>query len=294
MQTGFVPALGTPLDQNGNLMVESYKRQIEDQISAGAIGLLCMGSMGQQAFIRQAVCVDVAKAAVEAAAGRVPVYVGVMDCSIHRAKERMEALKDLDIAGFVFTAPYYAACTRAQMMTYFKGVAAATDKPILLYDLPSVTQSKITYDMVLELIRDVPNLKGMKSADTVMFRKLLLNPQVPKDFVLVYSGLDMFDIAYKWGINKCLDGMMSCTPVNSKILFDAMKRGDFETAAIALDNITTLRDFFLARELWAAFSTAMNLLGYEGNFAPDYIPPIKEQYVEEVKAELIRIGELSV
>ena len=177
-------------------------------------------------------------------------------------------------------------------MNYFKGVAAATNKQVLLYDLAVVTQTKITYDMVLEMLRDVPNFVGIKSMDTVMFRKLVLNPQVPKDFVMVYSGLDMFDVAYKWGIDKCLDGMMSCTPANSKKLFDAMAAGDYATAATALDNIIALRDFFAARDLWAAFSTAMNLLGYEGNFAPDYVSPIKEEYIAQIREELVRIGEL--
>ena len=292
MKAGFVPALGTPLDKNGNLVVESYKKQIEDQIHAGAVGILCMGSMGQQPYIRQDVCVEVAKAAVEAANGRVPVYVGAMDCSINRAKERIAAMENLDIAGFVFTTPYYYTCTKEHLINYFKGVAGATKKPVLLYDLAVVTQTKITYDMVLEMLQEIPNLAGIKSADTIMFRKLILNPEVPEDFVMVYSGLDMFDIAYKWGIDKCLDGMMSCTPVNSKKLFDAMSAGDYDTAAIALDNIIALRDFFATRELWAAYSTAMNHLGYEGNFAPDYISPIKEEYIEQIHNELIRIGEL--
>lgn len=292
MKAGFIPALGTPLDKEGNLVTESYKKQIEDQINAGAVGILCMGSMGQQPYIRQEVCLDVAKAAVEAAAGRVPVYVGAMDCSINRAKERIAAMEKLDIAGFVFTTPYYYACTREQAMNYFKAVAAATTKPVLLYDLAVVTQTKITYDMVLEMLRDVPNFAGIKSMDTVMFRKLILNPDVPEDFVMVYSGLDMFDVAYKWGIDKCLDGMMSCTPVNSKNLFDAMAAGDYVTAAAVLDNITALRDFFVTRDLWAAYSKAMNLLGYEGNFAPDYVSPIKEEYIGQIYDELVRIGEL--
>jgi len=292
MKKGYIPAVGTPLDCNGNLMVESYKKQIDDQIKAGAIAILSMGSMGQQPYLRQDVCADVAKAAVEATAGRVPVYVGVMDCAIGRAKERIDSMKELDVDAFVLTTPYYYSCSRAQMMNYFKGVAASTDKPILLYDLAVVTQSKITYDMVVELIRDVPNIKGIKSADTIMLRKLKLNPNVPKDFLMAYSGLDMFDIAYKWGLDVCLDGMMACTPKNSKKLFDAMANDDYETAAVALDNIIALRDFFIPRELWVAFSASMNLLGYEGNFAPDYVPSIKEEYINELKNELIRIGEL--
>jgi dihydrodipicolinate synthase/N-acetylneuraminate lyase len=161
-----------------------------------------------------------------------------------------------------------------------------------MYDLAVVTQSKITYEIVKELIRTVPNLAGIKSADMNMFRKLKLDPEVPEDFLMVYSGLDNFDIAYKWGIDKCLDGMPACTPVNSGKLFTAMKNGDYDKAAEYLNNIIALRDLFVARDLWPSFSTAMNLLGYEGNFAPDYVSPIKEEYIEEIKNELARIGEL--
>lgn len=292
IKPGFVPALGTPLDENGNLCVESYKKQIEDQIQAGASAVLCMGSMGAQAYIRTSVCPSIAKAAVEAAAGRVPVFVGAMDCSIGRAKERLAAMEDLDVAGFVFTTPYYNPCSRAQMMRYFKEVFAATKHNVLLYDLAVVTQSKITYDMVLELLRDVPNLIGIKSADMEMFRKLKLNPDVPENFIMVYSGLDTFDIAYTWGIDNCLDGMLSCTPANTSKLFKALAAGDRATAGQALNNIIDLRDFFVAHNLWPSFSTTMNLLGYEGNFSPDYEVPLKEGCEAEIREELIKIGEL--
>jgi 4-hydroxy-tetrahydrodipicolinate synthase len=292
MKSGYVPAVGTPLDKNGNLCVESYKKQIDDQIEHGAIAILSMGSMGIQPYMRTSVCPDVAKAAVEATAGRVPVYVGAMDCSIARARERMAAMEDLDIAGFVLTTPYYYACTPQMIINYYKGACAGTKHKVLMYDLAVVTQSKITYEIVKELIRTVPNLAGIKSADMNMFRKLKLDPEVPEDFLMVYSGLDNFDIAYKWGIDKCLDGMPACTPVNSGKLFTAMKNGDYDKAAEYLNNIIALRDLFVARDLWPSFSTAMNLLGYEGNFAPDYVSPIKEEYIEEIKNELVRIGEL--
>lgn len=292
MKSGYVPAVGTPLDKDGNLCIESYKKQIEDQIAQGAIAILSMGSMGIQPYMRTSVCPDVAKTAIEAAAGRVPVYVGAMDCSISRARERMSAMEDLDIAGFVLTTPYYYACTPQMIINYYKGACAGTKHKVLMYDLAVVTQSKITYEIVKELIRTVPNLAGIKSADMNMFRKLKLDPEVPEDFLMVYSGLDNFDIAYKWGIDKCLDGMPACTPVNSGKLFTAMKNGNYDKAAEYLNNIIALRDFFVARDLWPSFSTAMNLLGYEGNFAPDYVSPIKEEYIEEIKNELARIGEL--
>ena len=48
----------------------------------------------------------------------------------------------------------------------------------------------------------------------------------------------------------------------------------------------------VAKDLWAAYSTAMNLLGYEGNFGLDYVSPIKEAYIEQIRDEMVKIGEL--
>lgn len=293
MKHGFIPALGTPLDAEGNVIAESLTKQIDMQIEAGAVGLLCMGSMGNEAFLRAETYTKVAQVAVKAAAGRVPVFVGAMDTSILRVKERIAPLEELDIAGFVFTAPFYSAPKREHMMNFFRGVASLTKHKILLYDLPSVAQSKITYDMVLELLETVPNLGGIKSADTVMLRKLRLNPAVPKDFVMAYSGLDMFDIAYKGSIPNCLDGMLSCTPYNTAKLFAAMDAGDYDTAAGCLDNIVDLRDCFIRHDVMPSFTAAMNLLGMEGNYAMDYMSPVSAEGAEEVRREMIRIGELA-
>lgn len=292
MKPGFVPALGTPLDRDGNVVAGSLKKHIDDQIAAGAVGLLCMGSMGIEAFIRDDVYPEVAKVAVEANKGRVPLFIGAMDTSIARVKQRIASLEDLDIDGLVFMAPYYAPANRQQMMNFFRSVAALTKHKILIYDLPSVCQAKITYDMVLELIKTVPNFAGIKSADTVMFRKLKLNPDVPKDFIMVYSGLDMFDVAYKWGIDNCLDGMLSCTPGNTAKMFAAMKDEDYKTASECLDNIVAFRDFFVANDLWPSFTAAMNLLGYDGSFSPDYMAEPDDKIRAAVKEYMVSIGEL--
>ena len=292
MKKGFVPALGTPLNKNGELVKESFQKQIKDQIEAGASGLLCMGSMGIEAFIRGDVYPEVAKAAVEAACGKVPVYVGAMDVSVARVRDRISELEELDIEGFVFTAPFYSTASRSEAMNFFRGIAALTKHKVLVYDLPVVSKMKITYDMVIELIKTVPNFGGIKSADLAMFRKLKLNPEVPEDFVMVYSGLDTFDIAYKWGIDKCLDGMLSCTPKNTGKMFELMNEGDYDAAAKCLDNILSLRDLFVANDLWPSFTYAMNLLGYDGTFHPDYESCVTETAKAAVLAEMQRIGEI--
>ena len=291
MKYGFVPALGTPLDAEGKLCKESYTAQINRMIDAGAVGVLCMGSMGQQAFISNDVCVEVAETAIQAAAGRVPVYVGAMDNSIKRAKARIASMEHLDVTAFVLTTPYYEVDTAQQVMKYFREVAKSTRHGIMLYDLAVVTNFKITYDMVYQLKKDIPNLVGIKSGDLVMQRKIRLNPEL-QDLKTFFSNLDVFDIAFPWGIGSVLDGMFTCTPVNSQKLVEAMRNGDKSGAAEALNNIIAFRDKMLGWDLWPAYSAAMNLLGWEGLHAPDWVTPSSAEIIALVKAEMERIGEL--
>ena len=86
--------------------------------------------------------------------------------------------------------------------------------------------------------------------------------------------------------------MLSCTPVNTGKLIRALDAGNKETAAKHLDNIIALRDLFCDCDLWPAFSAAMNLLGFEGLHAPDWVTPVSEETKERIRAELIHIGEL--
>jgi len=47
----------------------------------------------------------------------------------------------------------------------------------------------------------------------------------------------------------------------------------------------------VAHDLWPSFSTAMNLLGYEGNFCPDYVCDINPDYIPLIREELVKMGE---
>ncbi len=289
MKNGFVPALGTPIGANGAFLPESYAKQIERMLDAGAVALLCMGSMGQQAFLRPDACVQAARTAVKCAAGRVPVFVGAMDNSIARAKDRIASMEQLDLTAFVFTTPYYEVDTDAQVLTYFKSVAKATKHGVILYDLPGVTKHKITYEMVLNSVKSRTDGYQVRRP-----RDAAQNPSKPaacesEDFLL---GLDTFDIAYSWGIGNILDGMLPCTPYNTQKLIQALDTGDLAAAAQHLSNIVALRDFINARDLWPCVKAAMNLLCFEGLHSPDWCTAVSSATVEEVRGEMIRICEL--
>ena len=292
MKLGFFPALGTPLDAEGNVLKQSFAMQIEHQIQAGASGLLVMGSMGIEPYIRNSVYPSVARCGVEAAKGQAPVLVGVMDTCISRVLDRVDALKDLPIDGVVSTVPYYNAMNQAQVIKFYTALADSSKFPVYLYDLAVVTKTRTMPETVMKLWKH-PNIRGIKTGNLVTARLLLNSPEKPEGFDVVYSDLDTFDVAYQYGIDKNLDGMFACTPKTAKKMYAALGAQRFSEASACLDAIVNLRDLFVeSGSVLGAFTYAMNDLGYEGSFHMDYETLPAAIYHERVTAFLKQMGEL--
>ena len=289
-KNGFYTALGTPLDADGNLVEASLRKHINQQIEAGASGLLLMGSMGIEAYIKNSAYAEIVRVGADEVAGRLPLFVGVMDNSIVKVKEKIDMIKDAEIDGVVLTNPYYNAVDNDQMVSWFSKIADYSPYPLYLYDLAVVTKTKITLPVIDRLINH-PNIKGIKTADWEMIQAI--GRKYPDaEFDCFYSGLDSFDYANMMGIKKNLDGMFSCTPVNGKKMYECLKVDDFAGARTCLDNILLLRDTMLGQGLMASFTYCMNMLGCDGNFHQDYCLPVSEESKKILKETMQKIGEL--
>ena len=224
MKNGFYAALGTPTDINGKLLETSYARGIELMIASGSAGVLCMGSMGNMVGIRNSEYAKTASICVKTVGKRVPVMVGVMDNSVNRVLDRIDALNNIEIEGVVATAPYYYKLNAGEIINFYSMLSKNSKYPLFIYDLPSVTQAPITPDILIPLMK-IQNIKGIKTANINMILDLLRNNSIRSDFSVFYSGLDSFDAAIKSGIKRNLDGMFTCTPYNSKMMYENIEDG---------------------------------------------------------------------
>ncbi len=290
LKKGFYTALGTPLDEKGNLIPSSLEKHIEQQIQAGASGLLLMGSMGIEAFVTNAAYKEIVKVAVAANRGRLPLFVGAMDTSIAKVMEKIDLIGDVEIEGVVLTTPFYSGVNDEQIVNFYTGIADRSKYPIYLYDLPTVTKAKITLPIVQKIISH-PNIKGIKTADWQLIHAI--GRAFPEaNFQCLYSGLDTFDYANMMGITKNLDGMFSCTPANGKKMYECVAAGDLVGARKYLDNILLMRDTMLAHGLMYCFSYCMGLLGCPGNYHQDYCTPITDEAKKVMEETMKKIGEI--
>jgi len=290
LKPGFFCALGTPLDPDGSLLADSYAKHVEQQIANGASGLLSMGTMGMQGCVRSDQFRRVAATAAEAAAGRVPVMVGAFDNSIARVRERMDQLKGLDVS-VVLTAPYYFSPNVACVMNYFRSAAEYWRGDVYLYDHPWTARYKCAYADMLELIK-IPNIKGIKTGDLVLLKSLMDTKDLRDDFTPIFSNSDLFVVGRPFGVDHYLDGIFACFPKTTGAAERAYAAGDFAGGKEKLDSIMRARDAMFSMGIWPAFSAAMNLIGCEGCFAPDYDTDFDDERREKVRKILFDMGEL--
>ena len=224
-------ALVLPMFEDGSIDYEGYKRQVQRMIDGGVKALLVNGTTGEPATIDIEDEFELTKITVEMAKGTgVKVIVGAGSNytaqAIRKAKFNAEAGAD---ANLVVT-PYYNKTSQRGLIEHYKAVAAASDLPLIMYNVPGRTGMKISVDTVVELAK-VPNIVTMKDAtDDIAYAMEVLTRTKDMDFDL-YSGCDdnilPFIAAGGKGVISVLSNLY---PRETEMFAQAALKGDLELA----------------------------------------------------------------
>lgn len=188
MFSGSLVAIITPMLADGQVDYVSLKKLLNYQVDNGTDGLVIMGTTGEAATIPFSEQLTVMQFVIDEVQGRVKIIAGNGSNSTAEAIEKTKQLNELAIDGFLTVTPYYNKPTQAGMVAHFKAVAAATDKPVLLYNVPGRTGVDMLAGTVATLSA-VPNIVGIKEATGSLARLAELQKLCPNDFLLL-SGDD--------------------------------------------------------------------------------------------------------
>ena len=164
----------------------SYAATVDWQVTTGVDFLVPLGTTAETPTLTESEKLQLLEVTLQHADGH-PVLAGVGSNSLNGTLANMRLLQDAD--AFLVVVPFYNKPPQRGMFQYFKAVAQATDKPIVLYNVPGRTSSNIEPDTVLALAREVPNIIGIKEASgNVAQIKAILDGR-PEGFS-VFSGND--------------------------------------------------------------------------------------------------------
>lgn len=192
--TGVITAMVTPF-ANGKLAIEDLKSFTEFQIQNGIGGLAAAGTTGETSTLNHEENIEVIRCVVETSAGRVPVLAGTGSNSTSEAVELTRLAHEAGAHGMLVVAPYYNKPSQEGLFQHFAKIAEATDKPIVLYSIPSRCGVEIGVDTVERLRNRYPNVNHIKEAGGSCERINLLVRALGDDIVIL-SGDDNLTLPF--------------------------------------------------------------------------------------------------
>ena len=188
--TGAGTALVTPFTPDGEQIdYEAFRRHMDMQIAGGVEALVVLGTTGENATIWPKERKELVIAAIEHVDGRVPVIVGTGNNSTSESIVFSKQAEAAGADGLLVVGPYYNKPTQAGFKAHVQAIAAATDCPIVLYNVPGRTSFNILPDTILELAQETPAVVGIKEASGSIAQIGDLLAGRP-DHLAVYSGDD--------------------------------------------------------------------------------------------------------
>ena len=193
MFQGSIPALITPF-KNGNIDYESFYKIIEWSLSEGSHGFVPCGTTGESPTLSHQEHIKVVDECVRIVDKRVPVIAGTGSNNTIEAIEFTNHAEKSGVDAALVVTPYYNKPTQEGLQAHFKKIAESTSLPIIIYNIPGRSIVDMTID-TMSVLSNISNIVGVKDATNDLFRPLLTQTKIQKDFCYL-SGEDGTALAY--------------------------------------------------------------------------------------------------
>lgn len=192
--TGSIVALATPFLSDGSVDYDGLRKLIDWHITQGTDCIGVVGTTGESPTVTTDENCEIIKAAVEQAAGRIPIMAGCGSNSTAEAINFARFAKSVGAHYQLQVVPYYNKPTQEGLYQHFKAIAEAVENfPMVLYNVPGRTVANMEIDTILRLAA-IPSIVGIKEASGDIAKAQLLVRDAPENFA-IYSGDDPTAVA---------------------------------------------------------------------------------------------------
>ncbi len=193
MIQGSLPAIVTPMRDDGSLDLPGLRKLLDWHIAEGSDGIVVVGTTGESPTVDMDEHCTLIRTTVEYVAGRIPVIAGTGANSTSEAIELAQCARYAGATAHLSVVPYYNKPTQEGLYRHFKAIAEAVDLPLILYNVPGRTVADLSNDTTLRLAQ-LSNVIGIKDATGNIERGTDLIKRAPPGFA-IYSGDDASALA---------------------------------------------------------------------------------------------------
>jgi 4-hydroxy-tetrahydrodipicolinate synthase len=282
-------AIVTPFNADGSVNFDKFRELAAYLVDHGSDGIVVAGTTGESPTLSDDEKLQLFAAAVEAVGSRATVVAGTGTYDTRHSAHLTERASELGVDAFLIVTPYYSKPPQRAIVRHFQEIAAHTDKPIVVYNIPSRVVVNIEPETIAELAK-IDNVRAVKQA----YDDLEQARRIPGFGLDLYAGDDnlIFPFLELGGSG----GICVHTHVwgpQTKEMVRRYKDGDVDGARQLNDEMAPAYDLLKVQTNPIAIKAALNLLGHEvGGYRLPMVDPT-EQELEQVRGCLERAGILS-
>ena len=239
-------AMITPFTQEGALDLDGAQRLADRLVTEGCDGLVLSGTTGESPTTTDAEKAELVTAVREAVGGRASIVAGVGTFDTRHTVELARAAEKAGADGLLVVSPYYSRPPQDALEAHFREIADASGLPVMLYDIPGRTGTRIEPETMIRLAGH-PRIVAVKdcSYDFLGTQKVLDRTELA-----YYAGCDEHILAlYAVGAAGYVSTVANVVPAQLRAVLDAFEAGDTPVSARLQQRATRLIELMMSSGL---------------------------------------------
>lgn len=285
--TGAAVAIITPMNEDGSVNYDEFAKFIDFQIENGTDAIVICGTTGESSTLKVVEHNAVIKWCIDYVDGRIPVIAGTGSnstaCAIEISREACQNGAD----ALLLVTPYYNKTSQRGLVAHYKAIHDATDKPIILYNVPSRTGLNIAPETAYELSK-LPRINGIKEASGNLDQIARIH-ELCGDELNLWSGNDdqIYDLMERGG-KGVISVLSNICPQETHDIVQKYLDGDKNGSKELMDKYMKLAKAMFVDVNPIPVKEAVSLIGF--NAGPCRLPLIEmdeknKAYVKETMEE---------
>ncbi|HTN46594.1 MAG TPA: 4-hydroxy-tetrahydrodipicolinate synthase [Flavipsychrobacter sp.] len=223
-------ALVTPFASDQTVDFPALERLIDHVIDNGVNYLVALGTTAETPTLSSEEKKNILAFIIEKAAGRIPVVCGMGGNNTSDILAQLSEYDLTKVAGILSVVPYYNKPSQEGIYQHFKAIVTATDKPVILYNVPGRTVTNILPATALRLANEFKNVVAIKEASGVFSQCMDLVQGKPEHFAILSGDDDLVVPQIAIGFEGVISVAANCYTRDFTNMVNYALNGDFESA----------------------------------------------------------------
>ena len=288
---GFVPAIVTPFNSTGEIMLDAFEEVFEFLIARGATTICIAGDNGESWALSASERGQLARLAKDKADGRVKIMMGISAPTIDSSMAYVKAAEDSGV-DVLLSMPqtYVLKANDREIMHRFDQISAASKLPLVLYNSPRRAGFSLSVDQI-ESLTNHHNVIGIKESERDFFHHTKLLARLGDKLSVMTGPCHFIFPNFALGAAGFIATGPEFTDMLPSDMADAGRKEPGPVYRHAHNQLTALYEMLMGTATWpAGFKAAFNLIGLPAGVPRDPVLAATQQDIDRIKKSFDQLG----